>query len=232
MTTRTPRWSSAVSAAIGRGGRAQQRGLGDLDDQGAASTPWSSSASRTPSTKSGLLDLARRHVDADVHARAPSTLPRPRPRPGGRPRAGPSARSGRIEPCSSAISMNWPGGDEAALRVAPADERLDPAIAPVCEVRRSAGSAARAGRGRRPAGARSPARGDRGSRSACRVEDREAGLAAGLRPRTSRRRRCARGRRRCRHRRGRPRCRCYAEMETVAGRARTAPGARGPGGRP
>ena len=32
---------------------------------------------------------------------------------------------GRIEPCSSAISMKSPGGDEAALRVLPADERLD-----------------------------------------------------------------------------------------------------------
>ena len=83
----------------------------ELDDEvGRRATPCSARASRTPSTKPGLLDLSGRHVDATPTGRPASPVRRPTP-PIWR-HASPSTQRpiGRIEPCSSAISMKSPGG--------------------------------------------------------------------------------------------------------------------------
>ena len=103
---------------------------------------------------------------------------------------------GRIAPFSSAISMNSPGDDQAALGMLPADERLDAGQARRRAGRRSAGTRAAAGRARRRAGAGRRARGARGSPRACPGRRSRTRPCRWPWPCTSRRRRCGRRRRR------------------------------------
>ena len=89
---------------------------------------------------------------------------------------------GTIRPVSSAIGMNSSGRDEAALGVAPAQQRLDARRRePSCERGRPAGSAARTGRWRARAGGRRAARGGRATPSCiARLEQAVAALAVAL----------------------------------------------------
>ena len=87
------------------------------------SSPASASVASTRLDEVRLLDLAGRDVDAEEErlGRSPADQ-----RAAWRQASRRTQRPiGRIAPFSSAISMKSPGGTMPALRVVPADERLD-----------------------------------------------------------------------------------------------------------
>ena len=98
-----------------------------------ASTPWSLSASRTPSTKSvswtSRADtLTPTYMPGAVDPSADQAATwRQASRRTQRP-------IGRIEPCSSAISMNWPGAIRPRSGWRQRTSASNPAIAPVCRL--------------------------------------------------------------------------------------------------
>ena len=105
-----------------RVGLLHQHGLGDLQRERPGAEPAALGDRRHLGGEQRVERLAP--GDVDRHADRRVELAAARPRSGGRPARGRAVRASAIRPVSSAIGMNSSGGDQAALGVLPAHERL------------------------------------------------------------------------------------------------------------
>ena len=182
IASRTPSALSCVERAIvARPCRCIMHALGDLEDQASRlEARLLESARGCSRDEVGLLRAgARERFTLIVSGSSVSRSCQPPP--AGRPRASTQRPSGTISPVSSASGMNVDRRQQPALRVVPADQRLDAGDAPGRERRRSAGSGARARRARARA-ARSASSSSRSTRRACMLGSKTAyrALAAAL----------------------------------------------------
>ena len=119
--------AEGLEAAQGRHRRVgvlDQDALGDLEDEAGRVEPGLGQDRRDLGDEAGLGDLAAGHVDA--HRERPARrrgVPRARLAAG--LAAAPTARAATISPVSSATGMNSIGATTPALRMSPAQERLD-----------------------------------------------------------------------------------------------------------